>query len=560
MRDDVASGSSDAQARLRVAGAWAGKLEVPLDTWTVANLRVEIARLAGFGADSINMICAGRILKDDAAGGGVRSLREVGIADDSKILLTRSGVQQAAAVNSEKQRSDRLARIKAAVDAMAKRSSEEDDYPVDNFDIQLENQSGEKLQFSSDDDRKALIMGLMLHSKARSLLQQNLYDEALEVLAMAEEAFSLCDRKILEAVDNVALLQIDTVWSLFMLRDIARLAVARERLKKAREGLLRSHGKNLERLRVLQGGFCPELALYVRLELLEGVVAYHSGLLDAAQHSLLSAQRKFHQLQVSDEAVASLVGMGFSLTESRRALRVSGQDMQRAVDFVVDDRHRKSQKLEDDRRRQQERREQKRYGKTLGGKAVDIGKLSELASLGYNRRVAAEALKQSENDRDMALEMLLNPASLATLQVCLDCQPQQLKGPVDETALAELMSMGFDQEKAMKALQRSESTAQAIERLLQAPVGSNDDSQRPAPVTDSSGSGQDLPSRPDSPVSMELDSRDEEMEQDIAQNVTGDPLAEYDIEVHKEGEAISEYLGLLKSIRSSTSKSTINSL
>ncbi len=113
---------------------------------------------------------------------------------------------------------------------------------------------------------------------------------------------------------------------------------------------------------------------------------------------------------------------------------------------------------------------------------------------------------------------------------------------------------------AMKALQRSESTAQAIERLLQAPVGSNDDSQRPAPVTDSSGSGQDLPSRPDSPVSMELDSRDEEMEQDIAQNVTGDPLAEYDIEVHKEGEAISEYLGLLKSIRSSTSKSTINSL
>ncbi len=62
------------------------------------------------------------------------------------------------------------------------------------------------------------------------------------------------------------------------------------------------------------------------------------------------------QLQVSDEAVASLAGMGFSLTESRRALRVSGQDMQRAVDFVVDDRHRKSQKLEDDRRRQQERR------------------------------------------------------------------------------------------------------------------------------------------------------------------------------------------------------------
>jgi hypothetical protein len=46
---------------------------------------------------------------------------------------------------------------RAAVDAMAKRSSEEDNYPVDNFDIQLENQSGEKLQFSSDDDRKFVL-------------------------------------------------------------------------------------------------------------------------------------------------------------------------------------------------------------------------------------------------------------------------------------------------------------------------------------------------------------------------------------------------------------------
>lgn len=106
------------------------------------------------------------------------------------------------------------------------------------------------------------------------MLEQENYLEALEVLGMAEESFSLCDRKFLEAVDNVALLQIDTVWCLFMLRDIERLAVARERLARARDGLKRSHGPNLERLRVLQGGFCPELALYVRLELLEGVVAY----------------------------------------------------------------------------------------------------------------------------------------------------------------------------------------------------------------------------------------------------------------------------------------------
>ena len=37
----------------------------------------------------------------------------------------------------------------------------------------------------------------------------------------------------------------------------------------------------------------------------------------------------------------------------------------------------------------------------------------------YKRRVAAEALKQSDNDRDLALDMLMNPTSFATLQVGL---------------------------------------------------------------------------------------------------------------------------------------------
>jgi hypothetical protein len=52
---------------------------------------------------------------------------------------------------------------------------------------------------------------------------------------------------------------------------------------------------------------------------------------------------------------------------------------------------------------------------------------------------------------------------------------------------------------------------------------------------------------PESPASTDLDSRDEEMEEEIARDITGDPYAEYDIEVSKEGDAISEYLGLLNS-------------
>lgn len=538
---DAGAGPSIQRTRLRVAGAWSGSLEVLLDAWTVEQLRSELSSHSGIALNSIKLICAGRVLKDNAA----KNLRELGIGPNSKLLLTRVAPPEPMhTADAEQERAERLARIKAAADAMAKRSNE-GEFPGDDFDLQLENQSGEKLVFKSDTDRRALVMGLMMHAKARSILELGNFLEALEVLGMAEESFSLCDRKFLEAVDNVALLQIDTVWCLFMLRDIERLAVARERLARARDGLKRSHGPNLERLRVLQGGFCPELALYVRLELLEGVVAFHSGQVDAAKRSLLSAQKKFEELQISDEAVAALAQMGFSMKEARRSLRVSGKDASRAVEFVMNERAKAQEKAEEDIRRQKERSEQKKYGKTVGGKAVDMTKLGELASIGYKKRIVAEALKQSENNRELALEMLMNPTSYSTLQASLG---GKARGSVDSIALAELMSMGFDKSKAKKALQVSSDTAQALERLIQGLQDPIDEGSEQPSV--SAGATEDAAanaSSTESPESMDLALRDEEMEEEIAREITGDPYAEYDIEVSKEGDAISEYLGLLNS-------------
>lgn len=64
-----------------------------------------------------------------------------------------------------------------------------------------------------------------------------------------------------QMVDNVSILQIDMVWCYFMLRDITWLSEAGVRLAKAREGIERAHGKESTRLRILQGGRYPELAL-----------------------------------------------------------------------------------------------------------------------------------------------------------------------------------------------------------------------------------------------------------------------------------------------------------
>ena len=56
------------------------------------------------------------------------------------------------------------------------------------------------------------------------------------------------------------LLQIDTVWCYFMQCDISYLDVAGMWLKEARKGLEHFYGVNMERARVIQGGFFPEIA------------------------------------------------------------------------------------------------------------------------------------------------------------------------------------------------------------------------------------------------------------------------------------------------------------
>ncbi|EEF35116.1 conserved hypothetical protein [Ricinus communis] len=55
-----------------------------------------------------------------------------------------------------------------------------------------------------------------------------------------------------------------------------------------------------------------------------------------------------------------------------------------------------------------------------------------------------------------------------------------------------------------------------------------------------------------SPSGISTEERDVEMEDEIAEQIAkADALSDYDIDVTKEGEAITEYLALLDSVRSS---------
>ncbi|XP_020550923.1 NEDD8 ultimate buster 1 [Sesamum indicum] len=512
--------------KLRIGGAWSGVLEVEMDDWTVAMLREEVANRSDCGGPHcINLICAGRVLKD---GDG-----------------------------TEKTESHDL-NHRAAATSLASRHAD-GSLPVEDFNLELENQSGEKVQLGSETDQRAIMMGLMLHANAKALIRRQQYRDALEVLTMGEEAFSLCDPKLIEMVDNVSILQIDMVWCYFMLRDITWLSVAGIRLAKAREGIERAHGKESTRLRILQGGRYPELALHLRMELLEGVVAYHSGQLQKSKDALISAQVKYFQLQVPDEALSLLMSMGYKEREAKRALRMNNLDVGGAVDFLVEEKFKKAQKREENLQRQKEILEQKQYGRTPLRKAVDLQKLKELVSIGFEKDLAAEALRRNENDTQKALDDLTNPETNSTLQNEVISRKRKRLRQTTASATENLVSMGFDRASVDSALRTFGSEEEALNYLLGQPNANAVEQANPSVLppdthgTDGLGAEHDIGSNPEGggagqSTQDDMLERDMEMEDQLTEGLqNADAYSDYDIEVTKEGEAIIEYLALLSS-------------
>lgn len=543
-------------AKLKIAGTWSGVLEVELDEWTVPMLRQEVATRSNTLPGTINLIYAGRLLRDDD---GNPKLSQLGLKNNAKILATRVNAHESKALKDElmveEQRSSRLSRLKTAVAALAKRHAD-GSLPVEDYNIELEDQRGQKVNMGTETDRRAIMMGLMLHSKGKQLMRTEQYKDALEVLLMGEEAFSLCDPKLIERIDNVPILQIDMVWCYFMLRDINLLSVAGERLAKAREGIDRAHGKDASRVRMLQGSRSPELALYLRLELLEGVAAFHSGKLEKSRQAFTSAKAKLTKLEVSDEALSLLISMGYKEREAKRALKMNEQDVESAINFLVEEREMKAKKQADNIKRQREIREQKNYGKTPLGKAVELQRLEQLVSIGFERELAAEALRQQENDAEKALDYLTNPELNSKLQLDIESKKRKRQQKNTEARISELVSMGFERSRVIEAVNSHGTRTEALNALLAQNVQNTTASAAAgasgapdsAPVSVANPDLAAAEERESTSSSREGEERDVEMEDELAQELgRGDAFSDYDIDVTKEGEALNEYLALLDS-------------
>ncbi|VFQ62966.1 unnamed protein product [Cuscuta campestris] len=554
-------------AKLKIAGAWSGVLEVEPEEWTVAMLREEVVRRSGcVPPESVNLISAGKLLKD---GDGSEKLSQFGIKNNAKILASKVSLDKGKSFKeeslAEEERSSRLSRLKAAATALSQRHAE-GTLPVEDFNLELENQSGEKVQLGSDTDQRAIMMGLMLHANGKALIRKQQFKEALEVLTMGEEAFSLCNPKVIELVDNVAILQIDLVWCYFMLKDMSWLSDAGARLAKAREGLERAHGKEASRVRLLQGGRYLEVALHVRLELLEGVVAYHSGWLQKSRQSLSSAQAKYIQLQIPDEALSLIMSMGYKERDAKKALRMNNQDVQSAVNFLIEEKEKNKRKKEENLTRQRDLLEQRLYGMTALKKAVNLHYLNELVLVGFEKGLAAEALRRNENDMQKALDDLTNPQTNSAIQQHIESNKKKRLRNAQNAAIEQIAAMGFPRESVIAAVRTFGTRQTALNNLLG--QSSSSITSNLAPVGNEGGLGQDgnFPNNDgeqasgrnedleedafgnQSETGLVQETRDVEMERELTEELLkGDAYSDYDLELTKEGEGIAQYLTLLTS-------------
>ncbi|EIE20769.1 hypothetical protein COCSUDRAFT_48401 [Coccomyxa subellipsoidea C-169] len=441
-------------------------------------------------------------------------------------------------------------------------------------------------------DQEALIMGLSLHDRGKGLMEKEDYRGALDILLVSEEAFSCCNSSIKHSADNEGLLMLDIVWCYFQLRDAASLGAATERLGKARSWLQRSHGPNLERMKVLHGDFTPELTTYVRLELLEGVGAFHAGDNAKAKAALEGALAKWERLQVSDDRLAELLAMGFTSSEATRGLRFCAGDCERAVGFIMEQRRLQRERKDRQRQERRLRAEQRSYGRCPNGLHVDMQLLERLTLLGYERQLAAEALRQARgflleampewvnNDIQVALDILSNPMANASLQQHLatikQASNKRTKPTVDEVAVASLVSMGFPESDARQALERCAGSSDVLQAAMEylfsltaeGSTGTQADTEVQQATDGSNGMEQEgqaaraeqpgpsaapehaIPVRQpsNSPgTSSKGSDRDEEMEEELTSSARTDPMSAYDIDVSQEGAAIQEYMALLGS-------------
>uniref|UniRef100_A0A671NK82 NEDD8 ultimate buster 1-like n=1 Tax=Sinocyclocheilus anshuiensis TaxID=1608454 RepID=A0A671NK82_9TELE len=413
----------------------------------------ELKKLIGeeYGFKHFNLILMGKTLSPG------KRLDEQNVKNNSKIMvLVVSSEQEKTEMlkkeEKKRQQDEGLQRTQKGFQILSERDGSED--PATTPFLEVADQKGNPLQIP-DSERKALILAMGFHEKGRALMKKRNHSAALSHLLQADEQFNKCNSALLRTVDNYAVLQLDVVWCYQALQQLDCLNDARQRLERAEECFKRCYGEQQSRLQQIKGHTGGEDVLFLRLYLLQSLLAYHDGNKNQALNKLRNVEELLGQLFLDPAKMLRLMTLGFSEQEARLGLRACRGDMEEAERLIS---QRKKPFLT---RREREKRRRR------------LQDISTLVELGFSKTEAARALHQTRGDVDKAYTVLLDGAE-------------------------QLLELGFQKDMADSALSiMGEDLAQATQMLLDnqgvvppdllSPSPPSSSSEEPSTSSDSTG-------------------------------------------------------------------------
>ncbi|XP_034836357.2 NEDD8 ultimate buster 1-like [Maniola hyperantus] len=358
--------------------------------------------------------------------------------------------------------------MKSTLDDATLLSENVEEFGDDDEYMKLEDQSGKTVELPPA-ERRALLVGLALHERGRAAAKKKDYSLALVLLLEADRQLNECSSSILSSVDNVAVLQLDIAWCYLCLRNLSSANDAAARLARAEKSFTATYGEDQQRLIALKGTNANERVLFMRLYLLQGIVAYHQNRRAQAGTLLDKAEAELKYLKVDETSVQALMELGWSRGQAMTGLRATGGDLDRAHHCLEDRR----KEREDAREKHRQEREQRKLGICEDGSAVKPQLVEALQAMGFTRRLAVCALRNSNNVVADAVRLIQEqPELLVDSEDSEDMDPDtpssddSLVEP-DNKLVAELEAMGYPAEEARSALRLTHNhVSKAVDLLV----------------------------------------------------------------------------------------------
>eukprot|EP01041_Mallomonas_annulata_P011746 gene11746-24631_t len=434
--------------RIKLINKASGEIELPKDA-SVADVKERIFQCSGIAPDRVKLLISGKVVNDD-------NMRVNDWNGKKLMVLLKPDTSEIDRMNEINKDMEAKRKVDSINDAAIKISSmDQDRIDLDPSELSfgLYNQNGDLIDLPPN-EKEGLIQGMILQDHGRAEMRKydgtssdptKIYGAALQYFILAETSYKKCRQEIMMGSDNFPILCLDISWCLFSTNNLTDISRFSELLSCARQGFTNAHGPNLERLFALKGRLCAERVLYVRLQLLEGVLKVLQQDYNGAMGVLLFARHNCAELAVDSQQVDLVMlqfqdyDLSFPLTRTLaiRAIRAARNDVAEAIDFIFHRDFKEKQIRAEDARRLQERARLRSLGTTIDGSKVNLQLLDSLIAAGFEECAVASACVEFNNNEEFVL-FALNPAS----RVCVPAYKY----------VRDLCDMGFDREGTRNTL------------------------------------------------------------------------------------------------------------